>query len=100
VLLAIDALAYLLYGFADLLVPGFAARLVPLVQLPALVGEGTFCVWLLIVGVRVGELSAAADTRCSFATEATVDVSRPIGGGHVPRRRPGRAVSMAAQLHW
>jgi hypothetical protein len=53
VLLAIDALAYLLYGFADLLVPGFAAHLVPWVQLPALVGEGTFCVWLLIVGVRV-----------------------------------------------
>jgi hypothetical protein len=53
VLLAIDALAYLLYGFANLLVPGFAARLVPWIQLPALVGEGTFCVWLLIVGVRV-----------------------------------------------
>jgi Domain of unknown function (DUF4386) len=53
VLLAIDALAYLVYGFANLLVPGFATHLVPWIQLPALVGEGTFCVWLLVMGVRV-----------------------------------------------
>jgi hypothetical protein len=61
VLLAIDALAYLLYGFADLVVPGFAAHLVPWVQLPALVGEGTFCVWLLIVGVRVDRWTEQAN---------------------------------------
>src|ERR687885_290326 len=40
VLLAIDGLAYLVYSFADVLAPGFAAQLVPWIQLPALVGEG------------------------------------------------------------
>jgi hypothetical protein len=34
-----------------------------------------------------------------FAREATVDLSGPTGGSHVPRQRPGRSVSMAAQLH-
>jgi len=53
VLLAIDGLAYLVYGFADLLAPGFAAQLVPWIQLPALIGEGSLCLWLLLVGVDV-----------------------------------------------
>src|ERR687886_656690 len=51
VLLAIDGLAYLVYSFANLLAPGFAAQLVPWIQLPALVGEGSLCLWLLVVGV-------------------------------------------------
>src|SRR5919199_2263020 len=53
VLLAIDGLAYLVYSFANLLAPGFAAQLVPWIQLPALVGEGSLCLWLLVVGVDV-----------------------------------------------
>ena len=53
VLMAIDGLAYLVYGFADLLAPGFAAHLVPWIQLPALLGEGSLCLWLLLVGVDV-----------------------------------------------
>jgi hypothetical protein len=53
VLLAIDALAYIVYGFADLLAPSFAAHLVPWTQLPALFGEGSLCLWLLIAGVNV-----------------------------------------------
>lgn len=53
VLLAIDGLAYLVYSFADLLAPGFAGGLVPWIQLPALVGEGSLCLWLLVVGVDV-----------------------------------------------
>jgi hypothetical protein len=52
-LLAIDALAYLVYGFADLLAPAFAAHLIPWAQLPALFGEGSLCLWLLIAGVNV-----------------------------------------------
>jgi hypothetical protein len=51
VLLAIDGLAYLGNSFADVLAPGFAAQLVPWIQLPALVGEGSLCLWLLVVGV-------------------------------------------------
>ena len=53
VLLAIDGLAYLVYSSANLLAPGFAAGLVPWIQLPALVGEGSLCLWLLVVGVDV-----------------------------------------------
>jgi hypothetical protein len=53
VLMAIDGLAYLINGFADLLAPGFAAQLVPWIQLPALLGEGSLCLWLLIVGLNV-----------------------------------------------
>ena len=53
VLLAVDGVAYLLYSFADFLAPGFAAQLVPWIQLPALLGEGSLCLWLLVVGVDV-----------------------------------------------
>jgi hypothetical protein len=63
VLLAIDGLAYLVYGFADLLAPAFAAHLFPWIQLPALLGEGSLCLWLLIAGVNVrrwNERAAAA----------------------------------------
>jgi hypothetical protein len=52
-LLAIGALSYLTYSFASFLAPGFAAHLVPYIQLPSLVGEGSFCLWLLIVGLNV-----------------------------------------------
>ena len=60
VLLAIDGLAYLAYSFADFLAPGFAARLVPWIQLPALIGEGALCLWLLVVGVDVAQWKAWA----------------------------------------
>jgi hypothetical protein len=53
VLLAIDGVAYLFYSFADLIAPRFAAQLVPWIQLPALIGEGSFCLWLLFVGLNV-----------------------------------------------
>ena len=53
VLLAIDGVAYLVYSFTDFLAPGFAAQLVPWIQLPALLGEGSLCLWLLVVGVDV-----------------------------------------------
>ena len=53
VLLAIDGLAYLVYSFAAMLAPGFASQLVPWIQLPALFGEGSLCLWLLVKGVNV-----------------------------------------------
>ena len=52
-LLAIDGLAYLFYSFAKLLAPGFAAQLVPWIQLPAPIAEGALCLWLLVVGLDV-----------------------------------------------
>jgi hypothetical protein len=53
VLLVIGGASYLTYSFARLLAPGFAAQLVPYIQLPSLVGEGSFALWLLIVGLSV-----------------------------------------------
>ena len=52
VLLAIGGLCYLTYSFAAFLSPGFAAHLIPYIQLPSLAGEGSYCLWLLI-GVNV-----------------------------------------------
>jgi hypothetical protein len=67
VLLAIDGVAYLIYSFTDILSPEAAAALVPWIQLPALVGEGSLCLWLLVVGVDVDKwkqrASGAIQTR-------------------------------------
>jgi len=52
VLLLVDAASYVVYAFSDILAPGFAAHLVPWVQLPALAGEGSLTVWLLVVGLN------------------------------------------------
>src|SRR5919206_2840768 len=60
VLLAVDGLAYLLYSFADFLAPGAAAQLAPWIQVPALLGEGSLCLWLLVLGVDVERWNRAA----------------------------------------
>jgi hypothetical protein len=52
VLLAVDALAYLVNGFTSILAPGAAAHLTPWINLPAPLGEGSLCLWLLIAGVN------------------------------------------------
>jgi hypothetical protein len=73
VLLAIDGLAYLVYSFTYFLAPGFAAQLVPWIQLPALAGEGSLCLWLLVVGVNVErwkEWASAAIRMQSMQMEA------------------------------
>jgi hypothetical protein len=73
VLLAIDGLAYLVYSFADFLAPGFAGQLVPWIQFPALVGEGSLCLWLLVIGVdieRWNEVARAAMRIRSIHMEA------------------------------
>ena len=53
VLLALGAVAYLIYSFASFLAPAFAAQLVPYIQLPSLVGEASLSLSLLAVGVNV-----------------------------------------------
>ena len=73
VLLAIAGLAYLIYSFANLLAPAFAGNLVPWIQLPSLLGEGSFCLWLLIVGLnaqRWNERANAATRASSTQREA------------------------------
>lgn len=53
-LMIVDGIGYLVYGFSEFLVPGFAAHLVPWIQLPVLAGEGSLCLWMLIPGVNEG----------------------------------------------
>jgi hypothetical protein len=67
-LLAIDGVAYLVYSFTAMLAPGFASQLVPWIQLPALFGEGSLCLWLLVAGVNVEQWKkwASAATRMRF----------------------------------
>ena len=60
VLLAIDGVAYLVNGFSDVLSPGFADHLVPWIQAPAILGEGSLCLWLLIVGLDAARWRARA----------------------------------------
>src|SRR5256714_6426399 len=74
VLLAIDGLAYLVYSFAATLAPGFASQLVPWIQLPALFGEGSLCLWLLVKGVNVERWKtwASAATRMWSAQMETL----------------------------
>jgi len=62
VLMGIDALTYLFNGFATMLAPGFAAHLLPWIGLPTIVAEGTWCLWLLIVGVNPERWNAQAST--------------------------------------
>jgi hypothetical protein len=62
VLLVIDGISYLVYSFADMLAPGFAAHLVPWLQLPILPAEGSLCVWFLIFGVNVRRWTERAAT--------------------------------------
>lgn len=52
VLMAIDGAAYLINSVANILSPGFAAHLVPYIQLPILLGEGSLTLWFLIFGIN------------------------------------------------
>lgn len=52
VLMAVDGFAYISNTFITILAPGFAAHLVPYIQLPTLLGEGTLTLWLLIFGIN------------------------------------------------
>ena len=53
VLMVIDGLTYFINSFAAILAPGFAAHLVPYIQLPILLGEGSLTLWLLVFGINV-----------------------------------------------
>lgn len=70
-LLALDGVAYIAYSFLDILVPGFAADLVPWIQLPALLGEGSLCLWLLIGGINVQRWKHWASATTQMRTPQT-----------------------------
>jgi uncharacterized protein DUF4386 len=63
VLLGLGAASYLTYSLATFLSPGFAVHLEGYLQLPSIIGEGSFCLWLLFAAVKAerwNEVSAAA----------------------------------------
>jgi len=62
VLMQLAGLAYLINSLSRILSPSFADILFPMILLPALVGEGTFCMWLLVKGVDVKMWKKAAGT--------------------------------------
>jgi hypothetical protein len=53
VLMQIAGLSYLLACFAALFAPALADLIIPAVLLPPLVGESSFCLWLLVKGVNI-----------------------------------------------
>lgn len=65
VLMVIDGIGYFIYSFTTILAPDLAAHLVPYIQLPILLGEGSLTLWLLIAGINEGRwerLRAQANT--------------------------------------
>lgn len=63
VLMQIAGLCYLTNSFALLLAPAFANRIFPAILMPALVGEGSLCLWLLVKGVNVEKWKLQAALR-------------------------------------
>lgn len=63
VLMVIDGVAYLVNSFATILAPGLAAHLVPYIQLPILLGEGSVTVWLLVFGINVARWQRLTEER-------------------------------------
>jgi hypothetical protein len=55
VLLQIAGVSYLIACFAALFAPAFADLIVPAILLPPLIGELSFCLWLLVKGVNVAK---------------------------------------------
>jgi hypothetical protein len=73
VLLAIDALNYLLGGFATMLAPGFVAHLGAWTGFPTIIAEGSLSLWLLVAGVNVERWNEQA-SRATLALRAPAGV--------------------------
>jgi len=54
-LLQVAGLSYLIACFAALFAPTFADLIVPAILLPPLIGESSFCLWLLLKGVNIAK---------------------------------------------
>lgn len=55
ILMQIAGLSYLIACFAALFAPAFADLITPAILLPPLIGESSFCLWLLIKGVNIAK---------------------------------------------
>ncbi len=75
VLLAIDAVGYVIGGCVDFLAPGVATQVTVWIGLPTIAAEGSLCLWLLLAGVNVDrwkeQARAAIRTRSAQLAELT-----------------------------
>jgi Domain of unknown function (DUF4386) len=55
ILMQIAGLSYLTACFAALFAPAFADLIMPAILLPPLIGESSFCLWLLLKGVNIAK---------------------------------------------
>jgi hypothetical protein len=53
ILMQLAGLSYLTACFAALFAPTFADLIIPAVLIPPLIGESSFCLWLLVKGVNI-----------------------------------------------
>ncbi|HEU0078460.1 MAG TPA: DUF4386 domain-containing protein [Longimicrobiaceae bacterium] len=72
VLMQVAGVCYLANSFALILDPGFAGRIFPAILLPALVGELSLCLWLLVRGVDAEKWRARAGAPLGRAAAAAV----------------------------
>lgn len=63
VLMVIDGIGYVINSFAAILAPGFATHLVPYIQLPILLGEGSLTLWLLVFGINTARRERLIEER-------------------------------------
>ena len=68
VLMQIAGLCYLTACFAVLFAPAFADLITPAILVPPLVGESSFCLWLLVKGVDDAKWKKRASMRQGFST--------------------------------
>jgi hypothetical protein len=62
ILMQIAGLSYLTACFAALFAPAFADRITPAILLPPLIGESSFCLWLLLKGVNIAKWKERVST--------------------------------------
>ena len=62
VLMQIAGLCYLTACFAALFAPAFADLITPAILLPPLIGESSFCLWLLVKGVNIAKWKERVST--------------------------------------
>jgi hypothetical protein len=64
VLMQIAGVSYLISCFSVLFFPTFANIINPAILLPSLIGEGSFCLWLLVKGVNLAKWNEQLNFKC------------------------------------
>lgn len=64
-LMQLAGLCYLIACFTALLAPALADLITPAILIPPLIGEASFCLWLLVRGVNVAKWKERLDARAA-----------------------------------